>query len=388
MKKNLMGYEITSTQKKIVASIQMLCENELNSHVFEEDQEGIFNYEKWKKVTQHGLVALPFPEEFSGLEADMMTTVRAIRALAYHCMDEGLVFSVCAQIAANQIPLWLYGSKEQKENYLKPICEGKLIGASVISEPNAGSDTGDLRTYVEATQDSYILNGVKTFATLGSVADIIVVYAKHKNGLRMLDTSAFLLKKGEYKVGQIFHKTGLRTSPMCEIILDQVVIPKDRIIGKERRGMKIFLDAMLWEKILVSAYHLGAMEQQYGLVYEYAKQRKQFGHAIIENQSIYHKLVEMKIRIETCRQMLFRTADQFDQGKIEKQHAAMLKLYSSECKLKNSLDSVALMGAYGIVQEGMIEKQMRDSLCARHYSGTNEMQERILLDTLGDYYED
>lgn len=383
-----MGYDKTDIQKKFDLSIQKLCEKELNDMAFEEDRDEIFNLQKWKKVARQGIMALPFPEEVSGLQADMMTTVRAIRSMARHCADEGIVFSVCAQMAANQVPLWKYGSVKQREDYLKPICEGKIIGASVISEPTAGSDTGGLKTFVDSTSDGYILNGVKVFTTLGTVADVIIVYAKHRNGIRMLDTSAFLLKRGEYQVGQIFHKTGLRTSPMCEIILNKVKIPKDRIIGQERRGMAVFLEAMLWEKIFVSAYHLGAMERQYSIVYDYANQRKQFGHAIIENQSVYHKLVEMKIRIQTCRQMLFSVAEKFDQGKADKQHAAMLKLYSSECKIKNSLDSVALMGAYGILQENVIEKQMRDSLCARHYSGTNEMQERILLDTLGDYDEE
>ena len=383
-----MGYEITQMQKKICASIQKLCENELNEGAFEEDRDEVFNLKKWEKVARHGILALPFPAEVSGMQADMMTTLRAIRAMAYHSADEGIVFSACAQISANQVPLWKYGTEDQKREYLKPICEGRFIGASVISEPSVGSDTGDLKTYVEEAEDSYILNGVKFFATLGTVADVIIVYAKHRNGMRMLDTSAFLLKKGEYQVGQIFHKTGLRTSPMCEIILNQVRIPKDRLIGQERRGMKVFMEAMLWEKMLVSAYHLGAMERQYGMVYQYAERRKQFGQAILENQAVYHKLIEMKIRIQTCRQMLFSAAERFDQGKGDKQQSAMLKLYSSDCKIKNSLDSVAIMGAYGILQESAAEKQMRDSLCARHYSGTNEMQERILYDTLGDYYEE
>lgn len=383
-----MGYVISDLQMKINQSIKSLCEDQLNDGVFEDDKDEVFNVQKWHEVTKHGLPALPFPRDYDGLGLDMMSTVRAIRTMAYHCKDEGIVFSLCAQMAANQVPLWMYGTNEQKEMFLKSICQGKMIGASVISEPNAGSDVGDLSTTVEVKEHTYILNGVKIFATLGNVADMIIVYAKHKNGMRMLNTSAFLLKKGEYEVGQIFHKTGLRTSPMCEIILQDVEIPKDRLLGVERRGMNVFLDAMAWEKILVSAYHLGAMEQQYEYVYQYATRRNQFEKAIIENQSIYHKLIEMKMRIVTCRDMLFRVAEKYDMRKFEKQDSAMVKLYSAQCKLKNSIDAVSIMGAYGIVQEGIVEKQMRDSLCARHYSGTNEMQERILLDTLGECYED
>ena len=161
-----------------------------------------------------------------------------------------------------------------------------------------------------------------------------------------------------------------------------------RLLGTERKGMEIFMKAMIWEKILVSAYHVGVMEQQFSQVYAYSCSRKQFNHRIIEFDSIAKRLTDMRMRIETSRLMLFDVCEQYDEGKIESSLSAMVKLHTSEAKLKNSLDAIHIMGAYGIIKENMVEKQMRDALAANIYSGTSDMQRKILFDKLGDLSEE
>lgn len=382
-----MEFQMTKEQRDICDAVKDMCEQYLNENVFEEDASGSFNRSKWERLAQLGMFSLPFDEQIGGLGADMMTTALAIRSLAKNCKDEGLVFSVCAQLSATQIPLWIYGTQEQKQNYLVPLIDGSKIGASVISEPGAGSDLSQISTAIYEKDNRFTLQGIKTFATLAPVSDILLVYGKHPEGIRMLDISAFLLNKGEYKIGQEYEKSGLRTSPMSEVLLDNVSVEKDRLLGPERRAMNIFMDAMIWEKILVSAYHVGAMEQQYENVYQYANQRKQFGQKIIQFESVYNKLIDMRMRIETSQLMLFHTCQLFDEKRLKPHHAAMLKLHTAESKLSNSLDAVNTMGAYGIIKESMEEKQMRDSLLAKIYSGTSEMQKRIIVDNLGDLYE-
>lgn len=383
-----MRKHLTEEQKEIEKIIKKLCEDKLNQNVFLEDEKSIFNREKWDSLGKIGLYALPFDEQYGGLNADMKTTAHAIKSLGKYCKDEGIVFSACAQIAAIQVPIWLYGTEEQKETFLAPLMSGEKIGASVISEPEAGSHLSQLKTRIEKENDAFRLNGVKTFATLAPEADILLVYGKHPNGIRMLDVSAFLLEKGEYKIGQIFEKAGLRTSPMSEVILENVLLSRKRLLGTERKGMEIFMKAMIWEKILVSAYHLGVMEQQYSEVYAYSCSRKQFNQHIIEFESIANRLTDMRMRIETSRLMLYDVCEQFDEGKIEPSLSAMVKLHTSEAKLKNSLDAIHIMGAYGIIKENMIEKQMRDALAAKIYSGTSDMQRKILFDKLGDLSEE
>lgn len=384
-----MEFSISDEQLQICNIIKNLCEKYLNLDIFEDDKNYTFRRDKWKKIVDIGLLGLPFDEEYGGLGMNMLTTALAIRELARGCKDEGLVFSVCAQLSATQVPIWEFGTKEQKQNYLIPLINGEMIGSSVISEPNAGSDTSSISTSIMTDEKKCVINGVKTFATLASESDVLLVYTKHSDGIKMLNVSAVILEKskGEYEIGQIYKKTGLRTSPMCEVLLNDIHVDKNRILGPERKGMNVFFKAMIWEKILVSAYHVGAMEQQYENIYEYANQRKQFDKKIIEFEGIYKKIIDMRMRIETCRLMLYKVCCDFDNGDSGTYNSAMLKLHTSRSKLKNSLDSVDIMGAYGFIEESMVEKQMRDSLAAKIYSGTSEMQMKIMLENLGELDE-
>ncbi|WP_410511178.1 acyl-CoA dehydrogenase family protein [Paenibacillus sp. BR2-3] len=384
-----MNFSVTEDQKQICGLMEELCDRYLNDGVYADDAQCTFRRDKWARLAETGLLGLPFPAQFGGSDQGMLTTALAIRTLAQKCRDEGLVFSVCAQMSATQVPLWLFGTSEQQENYLTPIIEGRYIGSSVITEPGAGSDSSAMTTTVEKLQNGYLLNGVKTFATLAPESDVLIVYGKHKSGIPMLDVSAFVLEKqlDEYAIGQVFEKMGLRTSPMSEVILNHCQLPPARLLGRERHGMDIFFKAMLWERIMVSAYHVGAMEQQYEEVYQYANRRKQFNQRIIAFEGVYEKLVNMRIRIETSRLMLFKVCEDFDQDRREMYRASMLKLHTSESKVQNSLDAVQIWGAYGYVKESVVEKQMRDSLAAKIYSGTSEMQKKIMLDHLGELYD-
>lgn len=379
--------DLTYELREICKAIAELGERYLNEDILEDEKQNCFSIKKWCRIADMGIFALPFSKELGGLGETMFTTALSIQTLSRKCKDEGLVFSVVAQLAATQVPLAYYGTEEQIENYLKPIMAGKYIGSSVISEPEAGSDTGNIKATVHKKDDIYTLNGVKTFATLAPVADVLIVYVKHPNGIRMLDTSAFILKKGEFQIGQEFEKVGLKTSPMSEVILNNVQIDKNRLLGRERQAMNIFMDAMLWEKILVAAYHVGSMQSQYEEVYQYATNRKQFQKNLLQFDRITDKLIEMKRNIENCRLLLYHVCHLFDKGEVKKSNAAMLKMQTSECKIQNSLLAVSIFGAYGVLQEGTIEKQMRDSLPANIYSGTQEMQKKIIAEDLGDFDE-
>lgn len=383
-----MDFSFTKEQIQICKVIEELCDRYLNTDVFLDDKLCRFRKDKWDRVAEAGVLGLPFPQEYGGTGQGMLTTALAIRTFAQKCKDEGLTFSVCAQMTATQVPIWVFGTEEQRQKYLTVLVEGKYIGSSVISEPGVGSDSSAMTTFITKDENFYMLNGVKNFATLAPESDILVVYGKHKNGIRMLDVSSFILEKskGEYEIGQIFEKTGLRSSPMSEVILKDCKIPKERLLGCERQGMKIFFKAMLWERIMVSAYHVGAMEQQYEEVFKYANQRKQFNKKIIAFEGVYDKLVNMRIKIETSRLMLFKVCEDYDNGNCEMYKASMLKLHTSECKVQNSFDAVNILGAYGYVKESMIEKQMRDSLASKIYSGTSEMQKKIISENLEEIY--
>jgi L-prolyl-PCP dehydrogenase len=380
-----MDFSITDQQREICDTVEELSHRYLNGEVFTDDETAAFPLEKWNRCGECGLPGLPVPEQYGGGGASLLTTALAIRTLARTCADEGLVFSLCAHICTCIIPLVTFGTKEQKKRYLPSLADGKKIGGNGSSEANAGSDLPAMKTKVEKMDAFYILNGSKLFVTNGTVADVIIIYAKHPDGMRMADISAFIIEKEcrGVSVGQHFLKMGLRTSPLCEILLSDCAVPQDNLLGRERFGMSVFNDSMLWERVVMSAYHTGAMEQQLNLVTSYAKQRKQFGKRIIGHQDIGVKLVAMKRAVETSKLLLYRTCWDYDIGNRDLAQASLLKLHTSESKVKNSVDAVHILGAYGYLKESMIEKQLRDSMAATIYSGTSEMQRKIIVEGMG-----
>ncbi len=380
-----MDFTFTAEQEEIRESVLALCRSKLSQNADKADERGEFPREKWKLCCEFGIPGLPIPEEYGGLGRDMLTTALAIRMLGYGCTDEGLIFSLCAHMLTCAVPVWRFGSAEQKRDFLPKLCAGEYIGGNGISEADAGSDVSSIITRVEKEQDTYLINGTKIFVTNAPVARVLVIYARHTGGINMLDISAFLVDTHTpgFRIGQVFKKMGLRTSPMSEVILEKCRVPKAHMLGRERRGMEVFNHSMLWERIIMAAYHVGAMEQQYELTAKYASLRKQFGQKIIEFDRVSDRLVHMKTRIETAGLLLYKVCWNYDTGKIDMAQAAMLKLLASEAKVKNSLDAVQIFGAYGYIKESGVEKQLRDSIAATIYSGTSEIQRKIIAESLG-----
>jgi alkylation response protein AidB-like acyl-CoA dehydrogenase len=378
-------FTFTAEQEEIRESVLALCRSHLNQNADKADEQAEFPRKKWKLCCEFGIPGLPIPEEYGGLGRDMLTTALAIKALGLGCPDEGLIFSLCAHMLTCVVPVWRFGSPEQKRDYLPGLCSGEYIGGNGISEANAGSDVSSITTRVEKEENAYLINGTKIFVTNAPVAQVLVIYARHTGGMSMLDISAFLVETHTpgFRIGQVFNKMGLRTSPMSEVILESCRVPMDRLLGRERRGMEVFNHSMLWERIIMAAYHVGAMERQYELTVRYASLRKQFGQKIIGFDRVSDRLVSMKTRIETAKLLLYKVCWSYDTGKMDMARAAMLKLLASEAKVKNSLDAVQIFGAYGYIKESPVEKQLRDSIAATIYSGTSEIQRKIIAESLG-----
>ena len=375
-----MDFTFTDEQKEIQKSVLQLCLSKLNDNIFIDDEQAVFPIEKWKICGQFGIPGLPIPEEYGGIGRDMLTTALAIRSLGYGCKDEGLVFSICAHMLTCAIPLWCFGTQEQKTTYLPKLCSGEYIGGNGITEAGAGSDISSIAAKVEKEGNYYSLQGTKIFVTNGPVANLLVIYAKHPDGMNMLDISAFIIETDcpGFSIGQVFKKMGLRTCTLSEVVLDKVRVPEQNLLGRERRGMNVFNKSMLWERIIMGAYHIGAMEQQYELTVKYALLRKQFGQTIISFQQVSDKLVAMKMRIETAKLLLYKVCWNYDNNQADLSQAAMLKLLTSESKVKNSLSAVQIFGAYGYWTESDVDKQLRDSIAATLYSGTSEIQKHII----------
>lgn len=383
-----MDFSLSEEQREICRAVKELSRKGLNQNVFEDDDQANFPKHKWDLCRSFGIQGLPIPEAYGGHGQSMLTTALAIESLAASCHDEGLIFSICAHLCMCSIPILRFGSEAQKRDYLRDVASGERIGGNAISEPNAGSDLANMGTSVrqEQSRDGYLLNGTKMFVTNAPVADLLIVYARHPGGMKMLDISAFIVEKDNpgLEIGQIFKTMGLRTSTISEVVLSDCLVPREALLFREKRGMMVFNESMFWERVIMSAYHLGAMSQQYDQAMEYANQREQFGQRIIEYSRVADKLIALRMHLETLRLLLYKICWHYDtEQKMSMSEASMLKLMVSEARVQSSLDVLQIFGAYGYMKESHAEKQLRDAIAGKIYSGTSEIQKKIIADGLG-----
>jgi hypothetical protein len=357
---------------------------ELNRDVIRRDRDEEFPRESWEKCARFGIHGLPFPREYGGSGADIVTTMLAMEGLGYGCRDSGLIFGINAQMWAVQMPIWLFGTEAQKQRYLPRLLSGEWIGAHGMTEPDSGSDAMRLTTSAVRRGDAWVLNGSKTFVTSAPIADLFVVFATTDPRQGFLGVSAFLVEKGQHGAGtRHISKMGLRTSPMGEVVLEDCELPAEALLGQVGQGSKIFNASMEWERACILASYLGAMEHQLERCIEYARSRKQFNRPIGKFQAVANRIVDMKVRLETSRLVLYRVAwlKQSDQEAV--MDAAIAKLYLSEAWVQSCLDAIQIHGGYGYTTEFELERDLRDAVGGRIYSGTSEMQRNIIAARLG-----
>lgn len=381
----MMNFSLTDTQLLQWESIVDFSRRELNAKVRDNDQQGHFPLENWKKCAEMGLLGMLTPEEYGGLGEGLLSTAVSIEALSYGCEDSGLVHAIITQLCCIVL-LNLYGSQAQKETYLGKLSSGELIAAQSITEPDAGSDVLSMRTKVDNNGASYSLSGGKVFISNGPLADLIIVFAK--NGGKSAfggDISCFLVESGTagLSVGKPLAKMGLRTLQNSELFFDNACVPADMMLGKNGHGMFIFNEAIEWERVLMTASHLGTMERVLEKSVSYVKTRKQFGKEIGKNQSVANKIGTMKVNLELGKLMLYKMAWLKDQGRRATLEASVGKLFVSEGLKSACLDAVQIHGGYGYMQECDLERDLRDSIAATIYSGTSEIQRNIIASVLG-----
>lgn len=357
----------------------------LNEGVIDRDREGQFSPEFWQKCAEFGLQGLPMPEEYGGANADILTTMLTMEGFGYGCQDNGLIFGINAQLWSVQMPILTFGTEAQKMKYLPGLCSGELIGAHGMSEPDSGSDAFSLRTRAIYRDDGYVLNGTKTFVTNAPVADVVLIFATVDPEKGMWGITAFLIDKGTpgFRISRDIEKMGLRTSPMSELILEDCYIPEGNRLGREGIGAKIFDSSMEWERSCILASQLGAMEKQLEISIKYAREREQFGQPIGKFQSVANRIVDMKLRLETARLLLYKVAWLKKMEKPATLEAALAKLYISECFVESSLDAIRVHGGYGYMTEFEVERDLRDAVGGTLYSGTSDIQRTIAARLLG-----
>ncbi len=380
-----MNFEWSEDQLAFRDSVLDFARRSLTEDINKREKEGVFSRELWQRCAEFGILGLPLPEEFGGQDADVLTTMIAMEALGYVCRDQGLLFSMHAHMWAVELPILAYGTAEQKQRYLPRLAAGELIGAHGMSEPDSGSDAFKLGTRATLQGDRYILNGTKTFVTNAPMADLFVLFANVNPSQGIWGVTAFLAEKGTkgLSVGKPIEKLGLTTSPMAEVILDDCELPVENMLGREGLGVAVFNHSMGWERSCILASMVGGMDWQLEQSLKHARERRQFGKRIGDFQLVATKLVDMKVRLDTSRLLLYKAATAQATGKDNALEAAIAKLYIAEASVQSALDAIQVHGGYGYTREYGMEQMLRDSVGGRIYSGTSEIQRLMIARHLG-----
>jgi len=378
-------FRINDEQLAYHKAVVEFATNELNDRFRERDAAEEFSRDAWRACAGLGILGLPFDDRYGGQGADVITTMLALEGLGYGSHDNGLIFSINAHIWSGAMPIHRFGTDEQKQKYLPGMCDGSLIAVQGMTEPDSGSDAYSLATTVTDNGDHYVLNGSKMFISNAPVADVFIIFATIDRSKGWAGLCALIVDRDTpgLTVGQNFHKMGLKTSPMSELVMQDCRVPKENLLGKHGSGMMIFNHSIEWERACILASVIGTMERQLDDSIAYARTRKQFGQPIGKNQAVSHKIVDMKLRLETSRLLLYHLGWKADQGDKITIEASMVKLHLSESYLLNSLDAIQIHGASGYMAETLVEHDVRDAIASRIYSGTNEIQKNIIAKNLG-----
>jgi L-prolyl-PCP dehydrogenase len=375
-----MDFSWSEDQLEFRDQIIRLAQRELSDGVIERDADESFSRDAWKKCAAVGIQGLPVPEQYGGSGADALVIMLAMEALGYGCKDNGLIFSINAHMWSCEMPIVRFGTEEQQRRFLPGLSDGSLIGVQTMTEPDSGSDAFSLVTTAERRSGSYVVNGAKTFITNAPIADVFVVFAKTQPGRGFGAISALLVERGTagLSVGTALHKMGLRTSPMSEVFFADCVVPEENLLGKPGAGMAIFNHSMEWERSCILASAVGTMQRQLERCVSYARERKQFGERIGKFQAISHRIADMRVRLEAARLLLYRQGWRMAHERTSALDSAMVKLYISECYVQSSLDALQIHGGYGYLTDYELEREVRDAIGSRIYSGTSDIQRNII----------
>lgn len=357
----------------------------LNNDVIERDHISEFPRDLWRACADHGTLGWFMPKELGGSGHSASTSSFLFEALGRGCWDNGLTFALGAQLWSLQKAILQFGTPEQIEKYLPALIQGKKIGAFAITEAGSGSDAFSLATTATRDADDFILNGEKCMITLAPVADVALIFAVTKPEAGQWGISAFLvdtIAEGCVLSDNI-PKMGLRTVPFGNITLTECRVPATNLLGKEGSASSIFNYSQSWERSLVLAPQVGAMQRLIEHSVTFAKQRKRSGQSIGKFQAISHRIANMRIRLETSRLLQQKTAYLLDEGRQSITEAAIAKTHISEAFVQTCHDAIAIHGGAGYLTENALERQSRDALGATIYGGTVDIQRNIISGMLG-----
>jgi alkylation response protein AidB-like acyl-CoA dehydrogenase len=376
----MMDLDIGSELKDVEKAVREFCEKELDQEYLQRlEDEHRYPRELYEKIGELGFIGVGFSEDIGGSGYGALGHVVAVKEMCRRLPGMGMALSL------GYIPGFvvdIYGTREQREKYVRPMIEGRYVSAISVTEPDSGSDIGSLKTRMEDKKDYFVVNGSKVFTTNAGYADFYTLLAKDENGLtaalfdkELIDTNG----SKRFEINDLGRKMGINTTTSGELVFSDFHIPREYVIGHRGKGMKIVLDGFELGRIVIAAQAFGSMLHGYEKAADYAKKRRQFGRPIIKFQSIEHDLVDMYVETEKCRNLLYKAAwlyDKKDPG--SKRYSSMVKLAIPESAIKVLNMSIDILGGYGYMRDQGLEGALRDVRITSIYEGTSKIQKNAI----------
>lgn len=377
-----MDFDLTRDQQMIRDVVRDFAQNVIVPRAQEIDRTGSFPVDIVGKLAELDLMGLPFPEQYGGAGGDYTSYCLAVEEISRACGSTGLTYE--AHISLGCMPIYLFGTEEQKQNYLTRLCRGECLGSFGLTEPNAGSDAGGTQTVAVLDGDRWIINGSKCFITNASYAAFVTITAvtdkrRGKNGISSIivptDTPGFTVRAG-------YEKMGLHGSNTTELFFDNVRVPQENLLGVEGEGFKQFLKVLDGGRIAIAAMATGLAQASLDASIKYSRERVQFGQSISSFQAIQFKIADIAANVELARNMYLKAAWLKDNNRPYTREAAIAKLFASEMATRAALDAIQIHGGYGYIKEFPVERYMRDAKLCEIGEGTSEVQRLVIARSL------
>lgn len=372
-----MQFKLSEEHEMLKKMVRDFAEEVIAPSAAERDEEARFDRTHFEQMAELGLTGVPWPEKYGGAGMDYLAYCIVVEELSRVDASVGVTISAHTSLAG--WPLYKFGTEEQKQKYLRPMAEGKKIGAYGLTEPSSGSDAGGMKTVAKEDGDHYIINGSKIFITNGGLADIYVVFALTDPNDRR-STTAFIVESDfeGFSVGKKEDKMGIRSSPTTEIIFENCRVPKENILGEVGDGFKIAMKTLDGGRNGIAAQAVGIAQGALDAAVAYASERVQFGKPIIENQGVGFTLADMATATEASRLLTYQAAWLEGEGLPYGKASAMAKLMAGDTAMKVTTDAVQVFGGYGYTKDYPVERFMRDAKITQIYEGTQEIQRMVI----------
>ncbi len=372
-----MEFELKEEEKAFQSTVRQFAEKEVMPKAAEIDRKGKFPSGITRRIAELKLSGVPFPAKYGGADATMLSYAVMVEELSRASASIGFL-SAAGLIA--MFPILYAGSEEQKEAYLRPLCEGKKLGAFALTEPFAGSDPVSIETTADKRGGEYVLNGKKAFITNAAVADIYVVFAYTNRSKKREGMSAFIIEKGAqgFSFAKIENMLGMRGCVVGGLVFNDCRVPGENILGSEGDGFRIAMATLDRDRIAMSSIGTGIAQACLDVSKKYAKERKQFSQPIANFQAVQFMLADMAMEVEAARLLTYKAAYLADKGGKFTKEASMAKLYASEVAQRAAINAVQIHGGYGCTKECPAERFFRDARILSIVVGTSEIQRMVI----------